>query len=213
MSLWALLVSSPQSPCCSSSLTQKDRADPDPYLRESLSWFRFLSRARAARRCRKAPGAARGEFPRRGRGPSRAGASQTSGERPGLVPPRSVWPRIPSPTAADAWGRGGEQNERAVMLPPCFPPAARASAGLSVPLGGFLGLFSFLSLNFSSRAPGVSAAGSRAALPRAAFAPLRAGGEAASASPLLFPTPCGVFPSPSGPPSAEEASFARLFLT
>lgn len=36
MSLWAFLVSSSQSPCCSSSLTQKDGADPDPYLRESV---------------------------------------------------------------------------------------------------------------------------------------------------------------------------------
>lgn len=33
------LTAGEQGPCCSSSLTQKDGADPDPYLRESLSWF------------------------------------------------------------------------------------------------------------------------------------------------------------------------------
>lgn len=51
-SLW-VSVGAHLSPHCSSSLTQKDGDDADPYLRQCLSWFSFLLHSGAAQRCRR----------------------------------------------------------------------------------------------------------------------------------------------------------------
>lgn len=161
----------------------------------------------------------RREFPHCGRGPSRAGARQTSGEWPDLVQPSSIWSHILFPSVADAWRRGEEQNKCAVILPLCFLPAAGKlrfrgflshSERMNFCVSWWIIFFPFVSEFQPSCAWGLCGSILQPVLHHAAgplpcstamrgFC-LRAGGEAASGSPFPFCTLCGVFLSCPFPP-------------